>query len=219
MPDLDAPSTPPVAPTTQVTSATPHGDGGGLDDLYDIARLARRLDVEHATIRVWLSRKVPWLPPPDGRLNGGAVWRATTLEGVEERRFRRRPGRKPRFTAAPAAADVPRTGPMTGQIPVVEPAARTAAVAAVTGQIPVVPVAAVTGQVPVVSLATGQVPVVAPVAAVTGQIPVVPVPAVTGQLPVVKSGRHVAGVPALTGQVPVVAPPATATSTDGPPTP
>lgn len=88
----------------------PHGDGGGLDDLYDIARLARRLDVEHATIRVWLSRKVPWLPPPDGRLNGGAVWRASTLEGIEQRRFRRRPGRKPRFTAAPAAADVPRTG-------------------------------------------------------------------------------------------------------------
>jgi hypothetical protein len=82
----------------------------GLDDLYDIARLARRLDVEHATIRVWLSRKVAWLPQPDGRLNGGAVWRATTLEGIEARRFRARPGRKPRFTAAPAAADVPRTG-------------------------------------------------------------------------------------------------------------
>lgn len=88
----------------------PAQDGNGLTDLYDIARLARRLDVEHATIRVWLSRKVPWLPPPDGRLNGGAVWRATTLDGIEERRFRRRPGRKPRFTAAPAAADVPRTG-------------------------------------------------------------------------------------------------------------
>lgn len=35
----------------------------GLDDLYDIGRLADRLGVEHATIRVWLSRKVPWLPP------------------------------------------------------------------------------------------------------------------------------------------------------------
>lgn len=101
------------APAGPVTP--PHADGGGLDDLYDIARLARRLGVEHATIRVWLSRKVPWLPPPDGRLNGGAVWRASTLEGIEERRFRRRPGRKPRFTTAPAAADVPRTG----SIPVV----------------------------------------------------------------------------------------------------
>jgi len=82
----------------------------GLDDLYDIARLADRLGVEHATIRVWLSRKVPWLPQPDGRLNGGAVWRATTLEGIETRRERGRPGRKPKFVPAPAAAEVPRTG-------------------------------------------------------------------------------------------------------------
>jgi hypothetical protein len=87
----------------------------GLDDLYDIARLAARLGVEHATIRVWLSRKVPWLPQPDGRLNGGAVWRATTLEGIEMRRERGRPGRKPKFVPAPSAADVPRTG----MIPVV----------------------------------------------------------------------------------------------------
>ena len=62
----------------------------GLDDLYDIARLADRLGVEHATIRVWLSRKVPWLPAPDGRLNGGAVRRAETLADLEDRR---RPGR------------------------------------------------------------------------------------------------------------------------------
>ncbi|WP_426594222.1 hypothetical protein ACPPVS_01615 [Cellulomonas sp. McL0617] len=91
----------------------------GLDDLYDIARLAERLGVEHATIRVWLSRKVPWLPQPDGRLNGGAVWRATTLEGIETRRERGRPGRKPRYVPAPAAAEIPRTG----MIPVVAPAA------------------------------------------------------------------------------------------------
>lgn len=115
----------PGAGTVQPPSAS---DGGGLDDLYDIARLARRLDVEHATIRVWLSRKVPWLPPPDGRLNGGAVWRATTLDGIEDRRFRRRPGRKPRFTAAPAAADVPRTGsiPIVTARVVAERAARAA---------------------------------------------------------------------------------------------
>ncbi len=183
VPDLDAPPTSPGTPSTPVGAPpTPQPaaqpDGGGLDDLYDIARLARRLGVEHATIRVWLSRKVPWLPPPDGRLNGGAVWRASTLEGVEERRFRRRPGRKPRFVTAPAAADVPRTGPLTGQIPIVEPAARTAAVAAVaavTGQIPVVPVAATSAHV----------------AAMTGQIPVVQ-----------RRGRHAA----LAGSVPVVAP-------------
>jgi len=82
-------------------SATPTTPGSpapqrGLDDLYDIGRLADRLGVEHATIRVWLSRKVPWLPAPDGRLNGGAVWRASTLDGIEERRTPGRPGPKRR---------------------------------------------------------------------------------------------------------------------------
>ncbi|WP_298459109.1 hypothetical protein [uncultured Cellulomonas sp.] len=87
--DLDpAPSGLPAAPSPS----------RGLDDLYDIGRLADRLGVEHATIRVWLSRKVPWLPPPDGRLNGGAVWRATTLEGIEERRAPGRPGPKRHVT-------------------------------------------------------------------------------------------------------------------------
>jgi hypothetical protein len=85
----------------------------GLDDLYDIGRLADRLGVEHATIRVWLSRKVPWLPAPDGRLNGGAVWRASTLVGIETRRAPGRPGRKPRATTDRSAepAGVPTTRP------------------------------------------------------------------------------------------------------------
>jgi hypothetical protein len=74
----------------------------GLDDLYDIGRLADRLGVEHATIRVWLSRRVPWLPRPDGRLNGGAVWRASTLEGIEERRAPGRPGPKRHLTTPPS---------------------------------------------------------------------------------------------------------------------
>ena len=95
----------------------------GLDDLYDIARLAERLGVEHATIRVWLSRKVPWLPAPDGRLNGGAVWRAVNLVGIETRRERGRPGRKPKFVPAPSAAGVPRTG----MIPIVPAALMTPA--------------------------------------------------------------------------------------------
>jgi hypothetical protein len=98
----------------------------GLDDLYDIGRLAARLGVEHATIRVWLSRNVPWLPRPDGRLNGGAVWRATTLEGIEDRRAKGRPGRKPKFVPAATAADVARTGPAP-------------AVATTTGVLPVQP--------------------------------------------------------------------------------
>jgi hypothetical protein len=99
------PVAPPVAPTAAepielLVPSEPAEPQRGLDDLYDIGRLAARLGVEHATIRVWLSRKVPWLPAPDGRLNGGAVWRATTLAGIEERRTPGRPGRK-RQTIAP----------------------------------------------------------------------------------------------------------------------
>lgn len=100
----------PEPPPDQADTADPTPPERGLDDLYDIARLADRLGVEHATIRVWLSRKVPWLPQPDGRLNGGAVWRATTLEGIELRRERGRPGRKPKYIPAPSSVDVPRTG-------------------------------------------------------------------------------------------------------------
>ena len=119
----------------------------GLDDLYDIARLADRLGVEHATIRVWLSRKVPWLPAPDGRLNGGAVWRAETLAGLEDRRHPGRPGPKPRamVLVSPATGGIP-TVPLTGGIPAVPltdggPAVRTltGAVPTVTGTLPVVP--------------------------------------------------------------------------------
>lgn len=83
--------------TTTLTALRPQR---GLDDLYDIGRLADRLGVEHATIRVWLARKVPWLPAPDGRLNGGAVWRASTLDGIEERRAPGRPGPKRRIEVA-----------------------------------------------------------------------------------------------------------------------
>ena len=107
---------PPAKPLEPVGSSPVRG----LDDLYDIARLAERLGVEHATIRVWLSRKVPWLPQPDGRLNGGAVWRATTLDGIEMRRERGRPGRKPKFVPPASAADVPRTG-MIPVVSVMEP--------------------------------------------------------------------------------------------------
>ena len=85
-------------PLTTPTALPPQH---GLDDLYDIGRLADRLGVEHATIRVWLARKVPWLPAPDGRLNGGAVWRASTLDGIEERRAPGRPGPKRRLGIVP----------------------------------------------------------------------------------------------------------------------
>lgn len=102
MPDAPTDASP-AAPTDTTAGDQPlPAVHAGLDDLYDIARLADRLGVEHATIRVWLSRKVPWLPPPDGRLNGGAVWRASTLAGLEDRRRPGRPGPKPRPLAAPA---------------------------------------------------------------------------------------------------------------------
>lgn len=137
------PDVPPEAPTRH-----------GLDDLYDIARLADRLGVEHATIRVWLSRRVPWLPPPDGRLNGGAVWRAETLAGLEDRRHPGRPGPKPRSV-------VP-ISPVTGGIPALPP----------TGGIPTLPM---TGGIPAVRAHTGALPMV-PVPAVTGCLPIVPAP-------------------------------------------
>ena len=89
------------------TQATPTAPQRGLEDLYDIGRLADRLGVEHATIRVWLARKVPWLPAPDGRLNGGAVWRAATLDGIEERRAPGRPGPKRRLANVPTPSPSP----------------------------------------------------------------------------------------------------------------
>ncbi|QHT57983.1 hypothetical protein GXP71_19120 [Cellulomonas sp. H30R-01] len=150
----------------------------GLDDLYDISRLAARLGVEHSTIRVWLSRKVPWLPAPDGRLNGGAVWRATTLEGIEERRTPGRPGRKPGFVPSRAAADVARTSPSvpttTGALPVVTSTDALPVVATTTGALPLV----ATGATAVVATTTGPLPVVA---TTTGALPLL----VTGALPVV----------------------------------
>lgn len=87
-PDLDAP-----APS-------------GLDDLYDVGRLAARLGVGPSTVRAWLSRRVAWLPAPDGRLNGGAVWRASTLEDIEARRTPGRPGRPALVRTGEAVATV-----------------------------------------------------------------------------------------------------------------
>ncbi|WP_401001039.1 hypothetical protein [Agromyces sp. GXQ0307] len=65
--------------------------GPGPADLYDVGRLAMRLGVTPATLRTTRRRGVTWLPAPIGELNGGAVWAAKDLEGIEERR--RPPGR------------------------------------------------------------------------------------------------------------------------------
>lgn len=67
--------------------------GPGPAGLYDVARLAARLGITTTTLRSARNRAVPWLPEPIGFVNGGPVWRATDLEGIEERR--RPPGRPP----------------------------------------------------------------------------------------------------------------------------
>ena len=71
--------------------ATGADPGPGPAGLYDVGRLAQRLGLEPASLRNARLRGVDWLPAPLGELNGGAVWSAADLEGIEERR--RPPGR------------------------------------------------------------------------------------------------------------------------------
>jgi hypothetical protein len=78
----------------------PADPGPGPAGLYDVARLAARLGITTTSLRNARLRGVPWLPEPVGLVNGGPVWRATDLEGIEERR--RPPGRPP--AGRPSAA-------------------------------------------------------------------------------------------------------------------
>jgi len=71
----------------------PADPGPGPAGLYDVARLAARLGITPTSLRNARLRGVPWLPDPLGFVNGGPVWRAADLEGIEERR--RPPGRPP----------------------------------------------------------------------------------------------------------------------------
>jgi hypothetical protein len=78
-----------------------------LTQVVTVEQLADRLGIRPATVRQHLSAGTAagWLPQPDGRINGGAVWRASSLVGIEDRR--RRPGRPARpatDAAAPPAA-------------------------------------------------------------------------------------------------------------------
>lgn len=68
-----------------------HDPGPGPQGLYDVARLAQRLGIERTSLRNARLRGVDWLPAPAGTLNGGPVWTANSLEGIEDRR--RGPGR------------------------------------------------------------------------------------------------------------------------------
>lgn len=78
-----------------------------LTQVVTVEMLATRLGIKAATIRQHLSAgtAADWLPRPSGRINGGAVWRLSDLEGIEDRR--QGPGPRPRRSTAPASA--PRT--------------------------------------------------------------------------------------------------------------
>lgn len=68
-----------------------HDPGPGPGGFYDVARLAERLGITTTAVRMARNRRVPWLPPEAGWLNGGPVWTAAALDGIEQRR--RPPGR------------------------------------------------------------------------------------------------------------------------------
>lgn len=70
-----------------------------LTQVVTVEQLADRLGVRPATIRQHMHAGTEWLPAPDGRINGGAVWRLDSLADIEDRR--RAPGR-PRTTPASA---------------------------------------------------------------------------------------------------------------------
>jgi hypothetical protein len=76
---------------TRENPRVPADPGPGPGGLYDPARLAARLGIDVASLRNARLREVPWLPPPAGWLNGGPVWKAKDLVGIEEKR--RGPGR------------------------------------------------------------------------------------------------------------------------------
>lgn len=70
--------------------------GPGPGDLYDVPRLAERLGVSTKSLRQAIRRDVEWIGAPAGELNGGPVYLASTIQGIEQRRRGR--GRPRRFT-------------------------------------------------------------------------------------------------------------------------
>lgn len=68
-----------------------HDPGPGPGGLYDVARLAQRLGITRGALGNARRRGVPWLPAPVGQINGGPVWAAVDLAGIEDQR--RGPGR------------------------------------------------------------------------------------------------------------------------------
>lgn len=89
-----------------MTPPQPHDPGPGPAGLYDARRLAERLGVSTARLRQARAKAEPWLPAPAGELNGGAVWHATDLAQVEQRRTDDlRPGRRTDLERARAEAE------------------------------------------------------------------------------------------------------------------
>ncbi|GAA3816387.1 hypothetical protein [Cellulomonas soli] len=76
-----------------------------LTQLVTVQQLADRLGLSTAAIRQALHVGAAWLPRPDGRINGGAVWRSATLVGIEDtpRRAPGRPRREVPELAEPSA--------------------------------------------------------------------------------------------------------------------
>ena len=88
----------------------PHDPGPGPGNLYDAPRLAARLGITPATLRQHRAAGAPWLAPPAGTLNGGAVWEAGALADVETRRSAMlHPGRRIEQPAHAAPASAPAT--------------------------------------------------------------------------------------------------------------
>ncbi len=71
-----------------------------LTQIVTLPELATRLGISASTLRGHLHAGTSWVPRPDGRINGGAVWRRASLEGIEARR--RAPGRPARTTKTEA---------------------------------------------------------------------------------------------------------------------
>ncbi len=81
----------------RTTAPAGHACPDPLTQVVTVADLAARLGITTGAIRQHLHAGVPWLPQPDGRINGGAVWRLSSLEGIEDRK----PARGGRYTAPP----------------------------------------------------------------------------------------------------------------------
>lgn len=78
-----------------------------ITEIVTMVHLAERLGVTRSAIRQALHVQASWLPRPDGKINGGWVWRAESLRGIED---------VPR-SARPAEAAAPSHAPLASAPP------------------------------------------------------------------------------------------------------